>query len=53
VETEDQARMLRSLGCDEMQGFLVSKPLARDSFESTFLLAQDVDAGFGLAAMHQ
>jgi EAL domain-containing protein (putative c-di-GMP-specific phosphodiesterase class I) len=27
VETEEQARTLRLLGCDEMQGFLFSKPL--------------------------
>ncbi len=27
VETEDQARMLRLLRCDQMQGYLVSKPL--------------------------
>jgi EAL domain-containing protein (putative c-di-GMP-specific phosphodiesterase class I) len=45
VETEEQAQMLRSLGCDEMQGFLVSKPLTRDSFEATFLVAQDLAAG--------
>ena len=37
VETEEQAQMLRLLGCDEMQGFLISKPLTRESFESTFL----------------
>ena len=27
VETEEQAKMLRLLKCDEMQGFLFSKPL--------------------------
>jgi diguanylate cyclase (GGDEF)-like protein/PAS domain S-box-containing protein len=27
VETEEQARMLRLLRCDEMQGYLVSKPV--------------------------
>jgi diguanylate cyclase (GGDEF)-like protein len=27
VETEDQARMLRLLRCDQLQGFLVSKPI--------------------------
>jgi diguanylate cyclase (GGDEF)-like protein len=27
VETEEQARMLRLLRCDQMQGYLVSKPL--------------------------
>ncbi len=28
VETEDQARMLRLLRCDEMQGFLISQPVS-------------------------
>jgi EAL domain-containing protein (putative c-di-GMP-specific phosphodiesterase class I) len=27
VETEDQLELLRSNGCDEVQGFLLSKPL--------------------------
>jgi EAL domain-containing protein (putative c-di-GMP-specific phosphodiesterase class I) len=27
VETEEQAKILRLLRCDEMQGFLVSRPL--------------------------
>jgi EAL domain-containing protein (putative c-di-GMP-specific phosphodiesterase class I) len=27
VETEEQARMLRLLRCDQMQGYLISKPL--------------------------
>ncbi len=37
VETEEQARLLRSLECDEMQGYLFSKPVPRDIFESKFL----------------
>ncbi|MEP6548526.1 MAG: EAL domain-containing protein [Gammaproteobacteria bacterium] len=37
VETEEQARLLRLLNCDEMQGYLFSKPLPRDIFEATFL----------------
>ncbi|OYV50811.1 MAG: hypothetical protein B7X10_01080, partial [Burkholderiales bacterium 21-58-4] len=32
VETEDQARLLRLLECDEMQGFLFSKPVPIDLF---------------------
>jgi EAL domain-containing protein (putative c-di-GMP-specific phosphodiesterase class I) len=28
VETEEQVRLLRLLGCDEMQGFVFSRPLA-------------------------
>jgi EAL domain-containing protein (putative c-di-GMP-specific phosphodiesterase class I) len=30
VETEEQAEILRRLNCDEMQGFLFSKPLPAD-----------------------
>ena len=37
VETEEQQRLLRLLGCDEMQGFLFSKPVPRETFESNFL----------------
>ncbi len=28
VETEDQLKLLRELGCDEIQGFYISKPLS-------------------------
>jgi PAS domain S-box-containing protein/diguanylate cyclase (GGDEF)-like protein len=37
VETEDQLRILRSLNCDEMQGFLFSRPVSADIFEAQFL----------------
>lgn len=37
VETEDQSRLLHLLRCDEMQGFLLSKPLPCDQFEARFL----------------
>jgi EAL domain-containing protein (putative c-di-GMP-specific phosphodiesterase class I) len=30
VETEEQAKILRLLKCDEMQGYLFSKPLPVD-----------------------
>lgn len=33
IETEDQAALLRSMGCDELQGFLYGKPVAADLFE--------------------
>lgn len=36
VETEEQQRLLRLFDCDEMQGFLISKPLPVDVFETTF-----------------
>ncbi|HKZ78417.1 MAG TPA: EAL domain-containing protein [Pyrinomonadaceae bacterium] len=32
VETEEQLEYLRSLNCDEVQGFLFSKPLAANDF---------------------
>ncbi len=37
VETEDQSRMLALLGCDEIQGYLLSKPVAASVFEAQFL----------------
>lgn len=39
VETEEQARLLRLLGCDEMQGFLFSEALACNIFEAKFLVS--------------
>ena len=33
VETETQARMLRELGCHELQGYLYSRPVAAAAFE--------------------
>lgn len=38
VETEEQARLLRLLNCDEMQGYLFSKPVPANQFETLFLL---------------
>ena len=37
VETEEQSRLLRLLACDEMQGYLFSKPVPGEIFETTFL----------------
>ncbi len=37
VETEEQSRLLRSLNCDEMQGYLFSKPVPGEIFETRFL----------------
>ena len=37
VETEEQARLLQLLSCDEMQGYLFSKPLPREALESLHL----------------
>ena len=37
VETEEQSRLLRLLNCDEMQGFLFSRPVPASEFETRFL----------------
>ncbi len=37
VETEGQLAALRRLGCDEFQGFLLSKPLPAQDFSDSFL----------------
>jgi len=37
VETEDQLAFLRQHKCDEVQGFLISKPIPADGFEAQFL----------------
>jgi EAL domain-containing protein (putative c-di-GMP-specific phosphodiesterase class I) len=37
VETEDQSRLLRLLNCDEMQGYLFSRPVPGEVFEAKFL----------------
>jgi EAL domain-containing protein (putative c-di-GMP-specific phosphodiesterase class I) len=38
VETEEQSRLLRLLNCDEMQGYLFSKPVPADILEARFLV---------------
>lgn len=42
VETEAQARLLRKLGCDEMQGYLFSRPVPGELFKARFLLPSTV-----------
>jgi EAL domain-containing protein (putative c-di-GMP-specific phosphodiesterase class I) len=37
VETEEQSSLLRLLSCDEMQGFLFSKAVPAEIFETRFL----------------
>jgi EAL domain-containing protein (putative c-di-GMP-specific phosphodiesterase class I) len=37
VETEEQSNLLRLVSCDEMQGFLFSKPVPIEIFETRFL----------------
>ncbi len=38
VETEEQSRLLRLLNCEEMQGYLYSKPVPCEVFEARFLM---------------
>jgi diguanylate cyclase (GGDEF)-like protein/PAS domain S-box-containing protein len=38
VETDEQSRLLRLLNCDEMQGYLFSKPVPSEMFETRFLV---------------
>ena len=38
VETEEQSRLLRLVDCDEIQGFLFSKPVPGEIFEARFLV---------------
>jgi diguanylate cyclase (GGDEF)-like protein len=38
VETTDQLERLQELGCDEMQGYLFSRPLPPDRFEQLLML---------------
>lgn len=37
VETEEQSNLLRQLGCDEMQGFLISQAVPCGFFEAKYL----------------
>jgi diguanylate cyclase (GGDEF)-like protein len=37
VETDEQLRQLRSLGCDEMQGYLLGEPVSVESFEQKYM----------------
>ncbi|MBV7272230.1 GGDEF and EAL domain-containing protein [Clostridiaceae bacterium UIB06] len=37
VETEDQLKFLKSINCDEVQGFYFGKPLYAEEFECRFL----------------
>jgi diguanylate cyclase (GGDEF)-like protein/PAS domain S-box-containing protein len=37
VETEEQSRQLRLLSCDELQGYLFSKPVPIEIFEANYL----------------
>jgi EAL domain-containing protein (putative c-di-GMP-specific phosphodiesterase class I) len=46
VETESQHQVLRSLGCDQLQGFLLGKPMKKENMEA---LLSPPKAGFNAA----
>ena len=33
VETKEELELVENLGCDQMQGYLVAKPMFADEFE--------------------
>ena len=41
VEEDEQMRLLRELGCDQIQGYLVSRPLPADKIEPLLRAAND------------
>ena len=43
VESSEQVDRLRRLGCDLIQGFVVSEPLAAEEFERAMIVPGDVD----------
>jgi diguanylate cyclase (GGDEF)-like protein/PAS domain S-box-containing protein len=43
VETHEQLDFLRAHGCDEVQGYFLSKPLAADEFAANFLQCATFD----------
>jgi diguanylate cyclase (GGDEF)-like protein len=45
VETGEQSRLLRLLKCDEMQGYLFSKPVPSEIFETQFLAPPSAATG--------
>jgi diguanylate cyclase (GGDEF)-like protein/PAS domain S-box-containing protein len=47
VETEEQSRLLRLLDCNEMQGYLFSRPVPAAEFEAKFLALPAGEPGQG------
>ncbi len=51
VETVEQRRVLSDVGCDEIQGYLVSRPLSAEEFEPLLRLPQlNIADGIGVVA---
>lgn len=49
VETHSQMRQLREMQCDQIQGYLLSKPMSARVFEQTFLALHGVDSRLHLS----
>lgn len=47
IETEEQLGYLKSIGCDIGQGYLISKPIDSELFESCYLAKRDEEANDG------
>jgi EAL domain-containing protein (putative c-di-GMP-specific phosphodiesterase class I) len=39
VETDEQSRLLKTMSCDEMQGYLFGRPVPSEIFEAKYLTA--------------
>jgi diguanylate cyclase (GGDEF)-like protein len=48
VESEEQFAMLRDMGCEEIQGYLISKPVPADLFAQRFLSLPGISAVAGM-----
>ncbi|MCR4346463.1 MAG: EAL domain-containing protein [Sulfuricaulis sp.] len=51
VDAEEQVRLLQEMGCDEIQGFIFSRPMPAEEFEAwrkKFVLASGVIQRFGI-----
>jgi len=51
VETEEQCHFLQEQGCEQIQGYLVSRPVAPDVFQKRFLMQQTANVVGSLSQM--
>jgi diguanylate cyclase (GGDEF)-like protein len=51
VETEEQLRQLGLLGCDELQGYLLGKPVPVDVFEQKYMSVSPRGSGLAFKAL--